>query len=538
MATDEIAGAVMSAAQKGIDVLAEIIKLLAQATPKLFGGAVDITKFFEDRANAKKAVGSVSRKDLLVAANNSKTAVVSSDNFLDEDAHKIAAKAKKYGIPVAVIGSGEKQTISYLESDKAVVNQILSELVQERIKESPESVKSFSISEGGVSAMKAQLDANNIDCSFVQSADGKYHCIYPADKAAQVEVLKQDYKNLATEVGEKFKVDVQFTETENMMKLKEQISELSEQYEDELQGAEFAETPEEKENTVAKAKEYYEPRIEKLQSAYNAEKEMNKALDGQEITLSDGENSISITADDTLTRANITARLQEDFGYSEAKADMAASKLCDDLGLDRAKFNVQPTQTDNIEFMRTNVRYENDDLTVRDMTFSSVKFKDGEDNHIFITNGENTAAVTPSKMSVSEMKNICVQHLGMSEEQANAAVQKSVKIDTQINSKLRETTFNHDGTQQTAEIQRTSNSAFTVRVGEKVRSYTFSTINVEDKIANDFGMSQDSVKNVINKAKKQSVLQNNIKNAADKMKKKTGEKLQEVKPKHNKGARK
>ena len=144
-----------------------------------------------------------------------------------------------------------------------------------------------------------------------------------------------------------------------------------------------------------------------------------------------------------MNKAQTMELLREQFGYSEAKADLAANKICRDLKQDKDKFLAHTEQYDNLNSLKTNIRYPSDDLTLRDMRFNSVNFKDGGTTHIFISNGDKTAALTPEEMTETEMKNICTNRLGMMEYQAEKAVAKSQKIDRQVKSKIEELSLIH-----------------------------------------------------------------------------------------------
>ena len=185
--------------------------------------------------------------------------------------------------------------------------------------------------------------------------------------------------------------------------------------------------------------------------------------------------------------------------------------MCRDLGLDKEQFLSKPEQIDNINALKTNIRYQSDDLTLRDVRFDAVNFKDGGDTHIIIQNGDKAAALTPARMTEDEMKSICVNQLGMNEYQADKTVAKAVKIDGQVRSKVEERTVDEHGISQEVQIERRTNNSFTVSCGEKSKTYNFSTIGVEDKIARDFGIPKENARNIVSKAQKQSTLQNQIK---------------------------
>ena len=102
----------------------------------------------------------------------------------------------------------------------------------------------------------------------------------------------------------------------------------------------------------------------------------------------------------------------------------------------------------------------------------------------------------------------------MTEHQAELAVEKAVKVDSQIKSKISERTIDSKGLSQEMHIERTSAKTFTVQLGDKVKAYNANTINLDDKIARDFGIPKENARNVINKAQKQSLLQNKLRKSA------------------------
>lgn len=604
--SDEVASATLQTSQKAIEVALELIKLLAPLAEKfiaeMYHKSVDGVNFVGGKIANAQATGTVSNKALISEAQRAKSPISSTSNFLARDAERIAEKAKQYKIPLAVIGNGEKQTIEFLDRDKAVVEQIFSEVMQERINGAPQSVKCFSVGENNIAAMKATFEENGIECQFMGGKDGKITCIYPAENADQVAIIKEDYKKMHNEVAEHCKIAADIPETERMTEIKARINELknaeigspmrSEAYDKTLsemreKGVEFPEysennnriiereMPEAKQtagkafwesqgfklNEDAKGIEIIAPEtddkgnpvldengkqsfttttvydisetnayekavdedIARLQSEYAAEKANAFVLsDKKEVDVSDvisGKNvKISI---DGATKDSVSQTLQEQLGYTPAKADLAANKLCYELDLDKAKYFAKPSQIDNLDALKTNIRYGSDDLTIRDIRYDAVNFKDGEDTHIVLKNGENAIGLTPAKMSETEMKDLCVNELGLSEYQADKAVAKAVKIESQVRSQIEERTVGKDGVSRAIEIERRADNAFTVRLGEKVKAYNFTTINLDNKIAEDFNIPRENAKNIIGKAQKQSVLQNKIHNATRKKAKAT-----------------
>lgn len=168
--------------------------------------------------------------------------------------------------------------------------------------------------------------------------------------------------------------------------------------------------------------------------------------------------------------------------------------------------------------LKTNIRYPSEDLTLRDVRFDAVNFKDGHDTHLILQKGENAVGLTPAKMSETEMKNLCVNQLGLSEYQADKAVAKAVKIESQVRSQIEERTVDKQGISREINIERTADNTFSVKLGDKEKFYNFSTINLDVKIAEHFDIPRENARNIINKAKKQSVLQNRINNSVKKKK--------------------
>lgn len=449
---DEVGSAALQSGQKIVEVSVELIKMLAPLAEKLlstvFHKSVDGINGIGGIIANKRSKGTVTNNGLLVEAQKANCGISTTSNVLSMDAEKFVQKAKQYKIPVAVVGKGDKQTIEFLDRDKGVISQISMEVMQERLKEAPQSVKCFTISENNVTAMKAAFEEHGIDCQFMKSADGKIKCVYPAEAAEQVAVIKNDYKQMHKEVADN--LDVQLGENEILI-------------EDNQLGKSFVFTP------------------------------MNKAQTMQ--------------------------MLQEQFGYSEAKADLAANKICRDLGLDKDKFLAHTEKYDNLNSLKTNVRYQSDDLTLRDMRFDAVNFKDGGTTHIVIQNGDKSAALTPDRMTETEMMNICTNQLGMSEYQAQKAVEKSTKINRQVNSQIEERGVSKDGISHTVQIECSTKDTFLVRLGDKSKTYNFNTINVADKVARDFNIPKENAQRIVEKAKQQSALQNKIQNVIKKKKK-------------------
>lgn len=229
--SDEIASATLQTSQKAIKVALELIKMLAplaqKALSEVYHKSVDGINTVGGAISNIRSMGTVSAKNLVAEAQKASSPISTTSNFLARDAEQIAAKAKHYNIPLAIIGEGEKRTIEFLDRDKAAVEQITNEVMQERLKEMPQSVKCFSVGENNVSSLKSMFEENGIECQFVGGKDGKISCIYPAEYAEQVAVIKEDYKRAYSEVSEHFSVSADVTETARQMEISARINEIT-----------------------------------------------------------------------------------------------------------------------------------------------------------------------------------------------------------------------------------------------------------------------------------------------------------------------
>lgn len=203
--------------------------------------------------------------------------------------------------------------------------------------------------------------------------------------------------------------------------------------------------------------------------------------------------------------------LQNELGYSKEKATLAANKVCDDLGLDPKDFFAHTEQLDVFKSFKTNIRFGSDDRLLRDVSFSEVYFKDGESPHISLVNGNKSVTITPDKMTESELKEVCVTQLQMSDSQADKAVEKTLKINNQIKSENKELTVDRaTGISQSVEIERTSNNSFTLTIGKTKKQYDLNDEKLAEKLKGDLGISTEKAGRIIGKAQKQNVFINNV----------------------------
>lgn len=233
--------------------------------------------------------------------------------------------------------------------------------------------------------------------------------------------------------------------------------------------------------------------------------------------------------------------LQRELGYSKERAALAANKVCDDLGLDPKEFFAHTEQLDALKSFKTNIRFESDDRLLQDISFSEAYFRGGESPHISLANGDNSITITPDNMSPSDIKEVCMTQLEMSEQQADKAVEKAMKINDQIKSQYKELTVDRaTGLSQPIEIDRTSKNSFTLTIGSTKKQYDLKDARLAEKLQKDLGISSDKAARIIGKAQKQSSFVNNFERFANRKseKPKKGKELLQTEKPQSKGARK
>lgn len=446
MAGEEAVQITASAAQKAMEISVELLKTIVfptiNATGRLLKKGISKTaETIKDKANS---AGNVPRNALLNEAGYSNSAILSSENLFSEDVGKIAVRAKQENIPIHIIGNGNKQTIEFLERDKAVMQNIMQETIVGNIKSNPDEYMQFAIGNSNIEPMKEMLEKNGVQCCFTQ-ANGKIFCSYHAYDAEKVSAIKQDFKNMRDELN-------------------------------------------------------FDLKVERSNSKLGL---ITDAKSGKSVDLSQFGGNVR--------QYQVVNALQKELGYSKEKAMLAANKVCDDLKLNPRDYFAHTEQFDSIKSFKTNIKFENDDILLRNVSFSEVYFKGGENPHISIINGENAVTITPDKMTAEQIKETCINHLGMSEQQAEKATDKAVKINEQIKSKYQEHTVNRNtGLTQSAEIERTSKNSFTLTVGNTKKQYNLNDEKLAEKLKSDLGISAEKAERIIGKAKKQSAFLNNL----------------------------
>lgn len=209
MMSEDLAGQSVSMAQKSAEIAVEIARLLksmydSHAQRKRERTAINQSAKAEKETTVKS--GEVKLSEL------KKTGDISMQtNISAHDMETINAKAKDYDIPVAFIGKGENAenvTLAFRTDDKAAVDQILNEVMTEKLAVKPDDNLMFEMNNlGEAQTMAAMLKENDIPADITKGADGKYQCIYEAKNAEALKIIKADLKEAHESISKGFDIE-------------------------------------------------------------------------------------------------------------------------------------------------------------------------------------------------------------------------------------------------------------------------------------------------------------------------------------------
>jgi hypothetical protein len=187
----------LEASEKSMRALYELMKLINMSRRNHRG---------TERTESDLKPGEVSQEALVKEAERTRTEVKTRDNIAKSDVPDIVRLAKEYGISVAVVDTDKKNpdgnvTVTYRASDSAVFEQVMKDVVKERLQKDPEAYASFKLNEAEARILKTQFDKNGIAADFVKDAQGGFHCIYKNSDFRTVDNIKNNFfeahKNIA-----------------------------------------------------------------------------------------------------------------------------------------------------------------------------------------------------------------------------------------------------------------------------------------------------------------------------------------------------
>lgn len=208
MMSEDIAGQSINMAQKSAEIAVEIARLLKSMYDSHVQKTRERTAYQPSAAEKEFNVGSgeVKLSKLKKAGD-----VSMQSNISAHDMENIAAKAKDYDIPVSFIGKGENAenvTLAFRTEDKAAVNQILNEVMTEKLAVKPNDYLMFEMNNlGEAQTMERMLKENNISADIAKGADGKYMCIYEAKNAEALKIIKAEVKEAHESISKGFDIE-------------------------------------------------------------------------------------------------------------------------------------------------------------------------------------------------------------------------------------------------------------------------------------------------------------------------------------------
>ena len=437
MMSEDLAGQSMTMAQKSAEIAVEIARLLKSMYDKHSANKKERQSYTSE--SEKIGSGEVSLSKL----KKSGEGYSMQTNISSVDMKAITDKANSYDIPIAFIGKGESSnvTVAFRNEDKAAFQQILQDIMQEKLATKPDDYLAFTVKAGEAETLSEMLEANGIPADFVKNAKGDIQCVYEAKNASAVKVIKEDFKELHNEVAQNLDI------------------------------------------TAADRK----------------------------VTFSDKALDKSFTLSSLPTKEKLARVLQEQFGYDRSKALEAANKFESTLSGDRLRyFRTDTRQTSLLSHFERNIRWDDDSILTKPYTYSRATFSSDNVNRYLITDGDKAAALIPSKMSRAEMEDIVKTKLGVEDSEViKAVVDKAEKIEAAN----RVNDLKKEAAQEKGDfgIERLTGNYFEVSQGDVKKRYSLQDKNTAIRaLSNDFGISEKKAERIFQKAKKQSVIQNDL----------------------------
>lgn len=210
MMSEDLASTTISMAEKSVEIAAELARLLKS----IYDNHISRQKErqngkAEKKAEAKDVNDIKSGEVKLSELKKAGSPISMQSNISAQDMKKISEKAKEYDISVSFIGKEtENVKIAFRTDDKAAVNQILQDVLTEKLTVKPKDYLTFEIGNlGEAQTLSAMLKENNIPADIAKGADGKYQCVYEAKNADDMKIIKSDLKEAHESISNDFDIE-------------------------------------------------------------------------------------------------------------------------------------------------------------------------------------------------------------------------------------------------------------------------------------------------------------------------------------------
>ncbi|MBR1433284.1 DUF3801 domain-containing protein [Ruminococcus sp.] len=261
-----------------------------------------------------------------------------------------------------------------------------------------------------------------------------------------------------------------------------------------------------------------------IQTAVEHFQQINSELSKTSIEVTKGEKGKPkiVVDDDELgkrltinfcPKAKVERILQEQLGYSEEKAVAMASKLSSKLSDEKLGYYLSGSrQLEQMEYYEKDIRLDDDNLLLDKYSFAKMQLRGEEAKRLTITDEKGRfVVISENNRDRAGIERSIKQHLGVEDsETVKAIMTKAEKlgfVDAPRISQYKEFL-----------IERDTQSSFTVRGGSTVVRLDLTDKETAKKQLRDsFGMKAAKAERIISKAEKQSVVQNLLRKAKEKV---------------------
>lgn len=231
------------------------------------------------------------------------------------------------------------------------------------------------------------------------------------------------------------------------------------------------------------------------------------------IVVNDGESGKSLTMN-FCTKAKLERVLQERLGYSPVKAVEAANALTSKLSDQQMGYYLSGSrQLEQMAYYEKDIKFENENVLTDKFSFAKMQFQEEDTPKLTITDERGHFVVlSANSTDRAEVEKSIRQHLKVEDtETVKAVMAKAERLGFVETPKM--VHFNE------YLIERDTQSSFTVRGGSTVVRLDLTDRETAKKqLTDSFGMSVAKAEKIIDKARKQSVSQNILKRAKEKVK--------------------
>lgn len=213
------------------------------------------------------------------------------------------------------------------------------------------------------------------------------------------------------------------------------------------------------------------------------------------------------------TKAKLERVLRERMNYGQVKSIEAANALTGNLSEQQQKYYLSGSRLlEHMDFYAKSIRLKNENLLTEDFDFAKMKFE-GESLRLTISDKHgNIAVLTDREKDRAEAEKNIRQHLKLEDnETVNAILSKAERLG--FVEQPKQTQYKE------YQIERDSQTSFTVcGGGAAVRLDLTNKENAKKRLMDSFGMSEPKAEKVIGKAQKQTVSNNLLNKAREKVK--------------------